>query len=63
MGHLGVGEGTPGDGQGAHLFAAAEQGVLDHNPGAGVGHVGKFIFQADVARGVDAALGAGRLLL
>ena len=57
MGHLGVGVGAPGDGQGAHLFAAAEQGVLDDNPGGGVGHVGELVFQADVPGGVDAAVG------
>lgn len=53
MGNLGLGVGTPGDGQGAGLGPAKEQGVLNDNPGQGVGGVGELIARANVAGGID----------
>ena len=44
---------TPGDGESARLHATEEQGVLNGDPGQGIGGMSELEARADIARGED----------
>src|SRR5271155_2466623 len=53
MGNLGVGVGTPWNGQGTGALAAHEQCISNHDSRGSVGGVSETVRRADIARGVD----------